>query len=322
MSEPTDPLAEVVTLLQPAARYTKYVQGSGAWRVQRSRPELAFYCAVLEGSCRLEPAASPAILLEAGDFVLAPALHGFALTSLHTNDATLLDESNPPPLLPDGRYHLGTPEGPAEVQLVAGHCVFESPDSVLLVSLLPDLVVVRAHTRLATLVQLVGDESRAQRPAREVVLARLLEVLLIEALRSSNDPTVAASPGLLRGLADVRLAQAIRALHAQPAQDWNVPRLARVAALSRSSFFERFRREVGLTPMDYLLAWRMALAKRLLLRADGSIAEVALQVGYSSASTFSVAFSRHVGLPPSQFVQQQRRQQPEPAQAAQAAQAA
>lgn len=86
MSEPTDPLAEVVTLLQPAARYTKYVQGSGAWRVQRSRPELAFYCAVLDGSCRLEPAAGPAILLEAGDFVLAPALHGFALTSLHTND--------------------------------------------------------------------------------------------------------------------------------------------------------------------------------------------------------------------------------------------
>ncbi len=50
---------------------------------------------------------------------------------------------------------------------------------------------------------------------------------------------------------------------------------------------------------------RMALAKRLLLRTDGSIAEVALQVGYSSASTFSVAFSRHVGVPPSQFAQQQ-----------------
>ncbi|MFT7940668.1 helix-turn-helix transcriptional regulator, partial [Salmonella enterica] len=74
--------------------------------------------------------------------------------------------------------------------------------------------------------------------------------------------------------------------------------------LSRSSFFERFRREVGLAPMEYLLAWRMALAKRLLLGEAASMATVAQQVGYSSASTFSVAFSRHVGVPPSQFAQQ------------------
>ncbi|HZG19363.1 MAG TPA: AraC family transcriptional regulator [Herbaspirillum sp.] len=301
MSDSIDPLAEVVTLLQPAARYTKYVQAAGGWRVRRSRSDLAFYCTVIEGSCRILRDDGEDIVLAAGDFVLAPALEGFTLSSMQDSDTALLDEDNPPPRLPDGRYHLGPLELAPEVQLVVGHCVFDSPDTPLLLSLLPDLVVVRAHARLSTLAQLVGEEFRATRPAREMVLARLLEVVLIEALRSTSQAGSAPTPGLLRGLADTRLAQAIRALHARPAENWNVPMLAREAALSRSSFFERFRREVGLAPMEYLLAWRMALAKRLLLRADAGMTEVAQQVGYSSASTFSVAFTRHVGVPPSQF---------------------
>ncbi len=70
------------------------------------------------------------------------------------------------------------------------------------------------------------------------------------------------------------------------------------AALSRSAFFERLNRAVGVPPMEYLLAWRMALAQKLLRRDDGGIADVAEQVGYGSASAFSVAFTRHVGLAP------------------------
>jgi AraC-like DNA-binding protein len=77
--------------------------------------------------------------------------------------------------------------------------------------------------------------------------------------------------------------------------------LAKKSALSRSSFFDRFVRAVGVPPMEYLLAWRMAVAKDLLRRKDVAIAEVAERVGYGSASTFSTAFSRHVGQPPSRF---------------------
>ena len=77
--------------------------------------------------------------------------------------------------------------------------------------------------------------------------------------------------------------------------------LAKTAALSRSTFFERFTRTVGLPPMEYLLAWRMAVARDLLRRHDLGIAEVAERVGYGSASTFSTAFSRHVGQPPGRY---------------------
>lgn len=92
-------------------------------------------------------------------------------------------------------------------------------------------------------------------------------------------------------------------MHEAPGHGWTVAELARVAALSRSSFFERFRRAVGTAPMDYLLTWRMALAQDLLRRRQGGIAEVAGRVGYGSASTFSVAFARHVGVPPGRYVQ-------------------
>jgi AraC-like DNA-binding protein len=82
------------------------------------------------------------------------------------------------------------------------------------------------------------------------------------------------------------------------------PQLAKPVALSRSAFFERFTRTVGLPPMEYLLAWRMALAKDLLRRQDVGVAEVARRVGYGSASTFSTAFSRYVGQPPSRYARQ------------------
>jgi AraC-like DNA-binding protein len=90
-------------------------------------------------------------------------------------------------------------------------------------------------------------------------------------------------------------------MHDRPRHGWTVAELAKESALSRSTFFERFSRAVGVAPMQYLLAWRMALAKDLLRRDEANVAEVAERVGYSSASTFSVAFARHVGQPPTQY---------------------
>lgn len=291
-----DPLVEVVTLLQPQLRYSKVVHGAGAWRVRRSDLGQPFYCAVLQGGSRLVVDDAAPLTLGQGDFVLVPAADSFTMSSLEEPPETI--DSVPVAQL-HGQFRLGLQDGAPDVQLLVGHCDFASPDAALLVSLLPRLVPVRGDPRLASIVQLVGDEARALRPGREVILAHLLEVLFIEALRSTAGP--GASPGLLRGLADERLAAALRCMHQDVARPWTVAQLASAAALSRSAFFERFQRALGVAPMAYLLAWRMATAKHLLRSRDGGIADVAASVGYGSASAFSVAFTRHVGLPPTLY---------------------
>lgn len=296
----TDPLSEIVTLLQPEAAFSKISSAAGSWQVRRSEAGRPFYCVILEGACRLTVDGSEPLVVEAEDFLLIPAACGFVVSSLQPPPS--LDIDSVPTMLPGGEYRLGSPDGPADVRMLVGYCTFGSPDAALLVSLLPQLMHVRGAQRLSTLVQLVIEESRTQRSARDVVLARLLEVMLIEALRSTTG--TAASPGLLRGLADTRLAMAIRRMHENPTHVWTVAQLAKEAALSRSAFFERFSRAVGMPPMGYLLAWRMALAKRLLQQDALGITEVAERVGYSSASTFSVAFTRHVGLPPTRYARE------------------
>lgn len=147
--------------------------------------------------------------------------------------------------------------------------------------------------------KLLIEEAAGRHSGRDLVLTRLIEILLVESLRQAQASDAPA--GLLRGLGDARLAEAIRRMHADPARPWTIVELAKEAALSRSAFFDRFVRSVGVPPMEYLLAWRMALAKDLLRRREADIAEVAERVGYGSASTFSTAFSRHVGQPPGRY---------------------
>lgn len=294
----TDPLAEVVSLLQPNALHSKVVSGSGAWAVHRSEAGTPFYCILLEGGSRLTVGRQDPIELLEGDFVLIPAAHRFIMESRQSAEAGAVDPLTVTEL--DGEIRHGDPDDHVNARLLVGHFEFASPDAALLVSLLPHLIRIRGERRLTTLVQLVGEEARDLRPGRDLILARLLEVLLVEALRSTA--STAASPGLLRGLADSRLAVTIRRMHEDPTKDWSVEGLAREASLSRSAFFDRFRRTLGMPPMEYLLSWRMALAKNLLRQGGIGIKEVAGRVGYGSASAFSVAFTRSVGLPPTRYV--------------------
>jgi AraC-like DNA-binding protein len=292
-----DPLAEVVSLLQPGAPFSKVASGAGRWSVRRPESGRAFYCVVMEGGNRLEVDGHEPLDLEEGHFVLIPSGFGFTMSSRHPSP-TPLDGPSAITML-EGEVRHGDPDAPPNARLLIGHFVFGSPDAALLVSLLPEIIHVRSEKRLSTIVQLVTQEARELRPAREVVLAKLLEVMLIEALRSTAGTS--ALPGLLRGLSDPRLAGAIRRMHEHPAHAWTVVLLSREAGLSRSVFFERFNRVMGMSPMEYLLSWRMALAKDLLRHGKTDLAEVAERIGYGSASSFSVAFTRFVGLPPSRF---------------------
>ena len=255
-----------------------------------------FYCAMVEGQCRLHVTGRDPVTLRAGDFVLIPHLQGFTMSS----------KVPPPPHVPrlpletgPGQFRLGATEAPVDVRALVGHCRFDTPARSLLVSLLPEMLHVSDQNRLTALVPVIHEETRADRPGRGLILERLLEVLLIEALRSDQATTL--PPGLLRGLSDPHLSGALQRIHAEPGSPLSVSELAKAAGMSRSGFFERFRRQVGRAPLQYAIEWRMALAKTLLRQGGLTISEIALKVGYGSASAFGLAFVRHEGLSPGAF---------------------
>jgi len=294
----SDPLSELVRLLQPRAVFANVISGKGQWAVRYTAYGRPSFCIVLEGGALLDVEGQPPIQIRAGDFVLLPTTPPFTLSSFG---------SAPPPVLIDpeatpggqGERRHGEQDGAPDMRSLGGAFQFASPDTSLLASLLPPVVHVRDSSRLMQLVQMVGEEYEHPQPGSTYMLSRLVEMLLVEAMRWSAARR--APPGLLRGLGDARLAMALKHLHARIEHPWTVDELAKAAALSRSNFFARFTRTVGLPPMAYLLTWRMEIAKDLLRRDELTIAEIADRIGYGSTSAFSVAFRRHVGKSPSRF---------------------
>ena len=293
----SDPLSDVVRLLHPRAVLANPITGKGNWAVRYSEYGQPGFCIVLEGSALLAVDGHETISISAGDFVLLPTTPPFTLSSFVPAPPVFID----PKIVPGGqseRRH-GEQDGPPDMRSLGGAFLFDTADARLLVSLLPAVVHVQGSDRLMQLVQMVGDEYRDKKPGNEYMLSRLVEMLLVEAMRWTTAGN--APPGLLRGLGDERLAMALKQIHARIDHTWTVSELAKAAALSRSTFFDRFTRTVGVPPMEYVLAWRMEIAKDLLRRDGLSVTEVAERVGYGSTSTFSVAFSRHVGEPPSRY---------------------
>ena len=292
-----DPLSEVVRLLSPQAAFANVISGRGNWAVRYGEFGLPSFCIMLEGSARLSVDGHDPIDLREGNFVLLPRTPGFTMSSatpappVHFDPNVVASER--------GEIRYGEQTGTADMRSLGGSFLFDSADPALLVSLLPSVVHIRDSARLSQLVQMMGEESAFERPGSEYISSRLAELMLVEAMRASAVDS--APPGLLRGLADVQLARSLTQLHARAGEPWTVNQLARIASMSRSAYFERFTRLVGVSPMEYLLSWRMLIAKRLLRDDALKVSEVATRVGYGSTSAFSVAFSRRVGQSPSQY---------------------
>ncbi|MCZ0734164.1 AraC family transcriptional regulator [Phreatobacter sp. AB_2022a] len=299
----TDPLAQIVALLRPRSVFSKGISGAGRWAVRYAAFGQPGFCVVMTGRCRLAVDGEEPVTLECGDFVLLPATPAFTMSGFEPATPVRVDPKTMP--APEEEVRHGRAEGPPDVRLFGGYFVFESPDAALLVPLLPGMIHVRGIERLALLVRLVSEEAASDNPGRDLVLGRLVEIMLIEALRTARPD--GAPVGLLRGLADMRISTALKLMHGDVGRSWTVAGLAAAIGMSRSAFFDRFSRAVGQPPMEYLLAWRMAVAKDLLRSQDLALDEVARRVGYGSASTFSIAFSRHVGQPPGRYARKARR---------------
>ncbi|TCO38093.1 AraC-like DNA-binding protein [Kribbella antiqua] len=144
------------------------------------------------------------------------------------------------------------------------------------------------------------DEVTANRLGSAFAIRQHTQLVLLEILRAYLDQSE-LPPGWLRLLTDVRLRPALSLMHGEPGKSWGLAELARAAAMSRTSFAERFRAVAGVPPLTYLNRWRMLLAQRALRDDDVRVGSLAFDLGYASESAFSTAFKREVGESPLRY---------------------
>lgn len=203
----------------------------------------------------------------------------------------------------DGRCEPGRPRtSDGATTLVVGAYPAHGEISRRLLDALPVVLHAGAGGQGDAVLEHVAAEVAADVPGQQVVLDRLLDWLLVCAVRDYFDRPGGEPPAWYAAQRDPVVGEALRLLHAEPAGPWTVSALAGRTRVSRSTLAKRFSDLVGEPPFTYLTRWRMTLAADLLTEREGAtIAEVARAVGYSDAFTFSAAFKRTRGVSPSQF---------------------
>jgi AraC-like DNA-binding protein len=277
---------------------------SGRWAIRLPPQTSPMFYFIGQGRCWFRSNNDEPITLQQGDCLLSAKPVADLFFSEPEVEAVLSDKAFKATHSVAGELRLGDPRQEPATRVSGGRIACNVANADLLLELLPRIIHVRATdniaVRLRTLVSLIREETTDMRPGRDEILSRLIEVMLIEMLRCET-ATWFPHVSVLGGLSDPQLAKALAEIHADVGRGWTIAELAQRAGMSRSVFARRFSETVGAAPVEYLLRWRMALAKDALLHGGGALDEIAARVGYKSASAFSTAFRQRVGCPPSDY---------------------
>lgn len=300
--------ADVLTELLDTLRESTLVYGrlelGAPWGIQLPDLHAAHFIVVGRGMAHLEvDGVRTPISLSAGDLALLPRGGAHVLRDDEGSALLPLGQAACRQMLANEPIRLG---GRGQcTTLVIGAFRFRAAHRALSIQRLARVIHVpsgssQAFPWLASTVQVLVAESTSRSPGAAVVVNRLADVLLVQAIRSFIAGGQCPEHGL-RALADARIGRALALLHEHPAEAWTLERLAAAVALSRSGLASRFKALVGAAPLEYLARWRMARAARLLRESDLSLSEVAERIGYESEASFNKAFKRLQGTTPGAY---------------------
>lgn len=267
--------------------------------------------AVLRGVAWLCPDDQPPLRMDAGQLAIVRGPDHYKVADTPTTPASVV-------IYPGGRctgaddgralwddWSLGirtwghNPDG--DCVLLVGTYEGKGEASQPLLTALPKVVLLSREEAGTPLLHVLADEMQVEAPGQRVLLDRLLDVLLISALRTWFAGCRDDAPGWFRAQHDPAVSQALSLLHQDVAHPWTVEELAARVGLSRAALGRRFTPLLGQPPMSYLAGWRLALAADLLVSSDATIATIARQVGYHTPFSLSAAFKRVHGLSPQQY---------------------
>ncbi|WP_460945747.1 AraC family transcriptional regulator [Okibacterium endophyticum] len=295
-----DPFRDVLALARPQTVVPVPLRATAPWRAQFSPFPHVKLGVIVHGECWLCVDGLEPLFLSAGDFYLLGNPPPYGLGS--SIEAARARDSNGP---------VGKEVSASGSEISQGSVTytcsvdftFQDSDASTLFSSLPAAMLVKADDTdgrlLWNIATLLVHEIETHKPGRSLVLEHLAQILLVHMLRShagsSHKPL-----GWLASVSDDGIGAALRAIHAEPRHRWTLEELAKIAMMSRSAFAATFRARVGRPPLDYLIEWRMQLA-RGALRTQDSLTAIAGAIGYQSESAFSTAFRRVVGMSPREF---------------------
>lgn len=294
-----DTLSQVFSFLNVRASRCTRFEASGQWSFRfPPKPALKFG-AILRGDCWIDFGTGPH-QLGAGDSFLIADGPAYVLA----NDASALPEDGMAMFdwaHSDLAHHQG-----ADTVIVAASFTFDISDADLLLDALPRFLLIPAqHPSAAVIratVQVLTAELGGTQIGAAILVDRLVDILLVQVLRAALDQDRNQDFGWIGALTDPRIGKAIQAMHADVGQAWSLEKLCALVAMSRSAFSKKFKGLVGYAPLDYLLHWRMRVARNMLGQGK-SVAHVANHVGYASESAFRHAFKRLHGHAPGRYWQ-------------------
>jgi AraC-like DNA-binding protein len=303
-----DQLSEVLDLVEVRGLLTGGVAATGCWMSRGAIDHPLKFFAMVCGHARLSTDGIDApIELEPGDVAILNNRSWLELGGGACEGPRR--ELSPESDFASARF-IGADRDTDDVLL--GGCVDLNPAGrALLLRALPPVGHVRASAAAATdlrgSLDRLFDELTRHRIGSAFAVRQYGQLLLLELLRAYVDQAQ-LPPGWLRLLTDEPLRPALHLMHSEPGKPWGLQELARAAAMSRTTFAERFRTVAGVPPLTYLSRWRMLLAQRALRAHDVRIGSLAFELGYASESAFSTAFKREVGESPRRYRHRNREQ--------------
>src|SRR5215469_4713655 len=300
-----DVLSDVLGLLRLRGQVYCRTQLTAPWGLIFSADQAQFHV-VERGSFLLQPDGSrETIAVSEGDLVLLPHGRGHRLLSSPDSKAVpikvAIGVQREGPLTP-----ITYGGGGARTDLVCGRFGFDLRLAGSILAGLPPVLHIRGSQGrpvewLELIVRFLRAEARSATPGRNVALARLVDLLFVEAIRHWLATSDARPTGWMGALRDPRIGVALVRMHAEPQRDWDMESLATEVGMSRSSFAQHFGDLVGEPPSKYLTRWRMYLAARLLRVPGTTVGQVANRVGYDSEAAFSRVFKRYMRVAPAAF---------------------
>jgi AraC-like DNA-binding protein/uncharacterized cupin superfamily protein len=292
----SDPLSDVLQMIEAKGVMSTGLKATGDWAVAVDRHDGLKFNAVIDGSCVVSVENSETFVLEAGDcFLLTQGLPFIIASESGIAPQPARD------VFAGAADHLAVIDGGEEKPfLCIGGRMEVASDIDFVMGSLPPVVVVKASDeasgRIRWLLDRIIAELRDERPGAALMCGQLMHLIFVEMIRQC--PQANGHSGWLEAVSDPRVGRAISAIHSNPGKSWRLDELAAAASLSRSQFSSRFVALLGMAPIEYLLRWRMEIARRALRKPGIKVAALATELGYRSEAAFGAAFKRVHGCSP------------------------